>query len=387
MKQGEMLLTLNCGSATLKWALFDGRGRSFASGLVERIGQPRSFHQWQWNGRKRRQQVLVRNHTDALQTVRETFSQFRTDPHRISLVAHRVVHGGPASTPERITFKVFAGIIRRSNLAPLHHPPQIAGIQAAHRRFPRAQHFAVYDTLFFRNMPNRAAAYGLPLREAKRQGIRRYGFHGLSHASVAREAARRLHRPLRTLNLLTVHLGSGASIAALERGKPIDTSMGMTPLEGLVMGTRAGDLDPGILLFLLQSRRLSSRSLADLLTTRSGLLGLTSGFSSDMRDILVAAGYTVPGWRVARRVTPKTRQQCRAALEVFTYRVQKYLGAYATILGRVDAVVFTGGIGERSAPVRRMILANVPAFRRFRVLVVPSDEEGMMAQLIRKTGR
>lgn len=377
-------LVVNCGSATLKWALFDARLREQGSGNVERIGLSGTFAHFAFRTRPRKYPFSPgADYCDAFRAVAAFLRAQGLAPSAVIRVGHRVVHGGNARIPERISPAVMQGMVARTPLAPLHHPAQLLGIRAAMRIFPQAQHVAVYDTLFFHDLPLQAATYALPLALQKRFGIRRFGFHGLSHASVARETARRLGRPFNTLNCITVHLGSGCSMAAISRGKPTDTTMGFTPLEGLVMGTRSGDLDPGILLFLLREGKFSAAQLEELLDRRSGLLGLTGGWSSDFRDILVAAGIPVSGWRLREPVSRLLRTRCRLALDLFVYRIRKYLGAFAATLDRVDAVVFTGGIGERNAAVRALCLRGLRLPGRPRVFAIPSDEEGEIARLLR----
>ena len=253
-------------------------------------------------------------------------------------VGHRVVHGGEAfDCPTRIDAEVEARIDALSELAPLHNPANLRGIQIAKEFFPELQHIAVFDTAFHQSLPRRAKTYALPKDLMARHGIRRYGFHGMSHKYVAQCAAEYLRDEVQNLRIISCHLGNGCSVAAIEFGRSIETSMGMTPLEGLVMGTRSGDIDPGILAFLHEREGLDAVELDELLNKQSGLAGL-SGAGNDMRTIL--------------RKSTEGDPDCQLAIQVFTHRLRKYIGAYAAVMGGVDAIVFTGGIGENSSIIR-----------------------------------
>jgi acetate kinase len=303
-------------------------------------------------------------------------------------IGHRVVHGGERfSAPARIDDEVIAAIREQVPLAPLHNPSNLLGIEISRVAFPAAPQVAVFDTAFHRTMPPRAYRYALPRDLARRFHIRRYGFHGTSHAHVSRKAAEHLGRPLAEVNLVTMHLGNGASVAAVAGGRCIDTSMGLTPLEGLVMGTRSGDLDPAIVLFLHREARLSLDEIDTLLNRESGMKGLAG--VNDMRQV--------------ERRAADGDQVAQEALDVYCYRIRKYVGAYAAALGRLDALVFTAGVGENSVVVRAGVCRGLERFgvriddarNRLRsreprtvsagdstvaVLVVPTDEELEIAE-------
>lgn len=256
----------------------------------------------------------------------------------IAAVGHRVVHGGEQfDCPTRIDDQVMQQIDALKTLAPLHNPINLQGIKIARDLFSDLEHIAVFDTAFHQSMPRRAKTYALPKTLAEQHGIRRYGFHGMSHQYVARTAAKYLQDDLRNLRIITCHLGNGCSVAAIEYGRSVETSMGMTPLEGLVMGTRSGDIDPGIPAYLKEQKGMSLEEIDQLLNRESGLAGL-SGQGNDMRTILKAASNGDP--------------DCQLAIQVFTHRLRKYIGAYAAVMGGVDAIVFTGGIGENSKVIR-----------------------------------
>jgi acetate kinase len=317
------VLVLNTGSSSIKYQLFDMGDRSvLTSGLVERIGEAGS---------------QVADHQQGFASSFEALESSGGLRDPLAGIGHRVVHGGGRfSAPALIDQQVVEAIREQVPLAPLHNPSNLLGIQVAMAAFPATPQVAVFDTAFHRTMPPRAWRYALPRDLADRLRIRRYGFHGTSHAFVARRAAEHLGVPLAQLNLVTLHLGNGASVAAVAGGRCIDTSMGFTPLEGLVMGTRTGDLDPAIVFFLHREAGLPVGEIDELLNEQSGLKGLTG--ANDMREV--------------ERRAAAGDGPAREALEVYCYRARKYVGAYAAALGRVDALVFTAGIGEHSQVVR-----------------------------------
>jgi len=312
------ILVVNCGSSSLKASIVDAvSGQAISASTIERIGE------------------TVPNHAAAIDAALATLVG---DGVEIRGVGHRVVHGGEFfSRPTVIDDAVVEKIEALTPLAPLHNPANAQGIRAARAALPHLTHVAVFDTAFHSTLPNRAKHYALPEKLAKKHGIRRYGFHGPSHGYVANLAAEFLEAKLQDLRVITCHLGNGASVAAVEYGRSVETSMGLTPLEGLVMGTRSGDLDPGALLFLAREEGLDIDGIDHLLNRESGLKGL-SGVSNDMRDIEERAA--------------EGDRDCRMALNVFAHRLRKYIGAYAAVMGGVDAIVFTAGIGENSALLR-----------------------------------
>ena len=319
-------LVLNAGSSSLKYALFDEDEQLIEEGKRERLEATR--------------QERHQTHADAVAEVLDALKD-----RDICAVGHRVVHGGAEySDSQLVDDAVRAAIEARIPDAPVHNPYSLAAIEAAQAALPDIPHVAVFDTAFHARMPRRSTAYAIDQDVAERHGIRRYGFHGISHEYAARIAAEFLERPLEDLRLITLHLGNGASAAAVEFGRSTETSMGNTPLEGLVMGTRSGDVDGGVLLALLRTGEFDIDSLDELLNNRSGLAGL-SGLGNDMRDIQQAAA--------------DGDDRARLAINVFVHRVRKYISAYAAAMGGVDAIVFTGGIGENSASMRRRILQRL----------------------------
>lgn len=339
------VFVVNCGSSSIKYQLFDMTDESvLARGFLERVGSDGAvLHHWSDDERHDRA-VSAADHTAGLEIILKVL----VDPQigvignigEIDGVGHRVVHGGEQITASTRIDEALLDVVRRNaELAPLHNPPNLAGITAAMQEMPDTPHVAVFDTAFLSTLPARAYRYAVPQEWYARYHVRRYGFHGTSHRYVTLRAAKLLGKSPDRVNLITVHLGNGCSMTAVEGGKAIDHSMGMTPLEGLVMGTRSGDIDPAIVLFML-SRGLSTEQVDTALNKNSGLKGI-SGLSNDMRDLLSAA--------------ESGDKNAELAVEVFVYRVVKYVGSYRAILKTVDAVVLTGGIGENSLPIREKI--------------------------------
>lgn len=345
------VLVINCGSSSLKYQLFETEQEAcLAKGLVERIGTPGTLLTHQVPERDRHRAACdAPDHTAAMAAVLKVLA----DPElgvvknvgEIAAIGHRIVHGG-----ERFAHSVLIdeGVIQHiaacSELAPLHNPPHIMGIRACQRILPSVPMVAVFDTAFHQKMPPVAYMYALPYEYYEKYAIRRYGFHGTSHKYVAARAADLMQRPLADLRLITCHLGNGSSVTAIKNGHSVDTSMGFTPLEGLVMGTRSGDIDPYVIPFLMAKEDLTAEQVSQvILNKKSGVLGL-SGFSQDFRDL-----------ETASKEKTVTGQRAELALEVFAYRLRKYIGAYFTVLGGLDALVFTAGIGENQFEMRERV--------------------------------
>lgn len=349
------ILVLNAGSSSLKFELFEKSGaklKSLHCGHFDNHGKPiKDFD------------VLVKN---AIQEFLK--NRVLKNPVEIRAVGHRVVHGGEKYTkPTKITPAVIKEIRKLCKLAPLHNPPNLACILAAKKLLPFASQVAVFDTAFHQTMPEKAFLYGLPYSFYKKFRVRRYGFHGTSHQYVFEQAKKQLGKKL-TKRTVTCHLGNGCSITAILNGKAIDTSMGFTPLEGVPMGTRSGDIDPAIIFYLMENG-FSANEISAILNKESGLKGI-SGISSDVRDL----------WARYQKKDPASIR----ALEWFAYRIAKYIGAYSAALGGLDCVVFTGGIGENAWYLRKWILAYLKGFPKERILVIPTDEELKIAEEIIK---
>jgi acetate kinase len=392
----EKVLVINCGSSSLKYSFYDTTDEArHARGLVERIGidGTRLVHRGPKGEIKR---ALPKGDFAAafmamMEALAAKESGVISGAGEISVVAHRVVHGGEKFTEGTlITEEVLAQIEALNPLAPLHNPVNVAGIREMRRLFSAVPHVAVFDTAFHHTLPAYAYLYGLPYELYEKHSVRRYGFHGTSHHYVSLRAAQFLNRRPNELRLVSCHLGNGSSLCAVDHGRSVDTTMGFTPAEGLIMGTRCGDVDAGVLAFLERTEKLSASQSEELLNKKSGLLGL-SGISSDMREILKAA--------------EEGNHRALLALKAYCYRVRKYIGAYVASMGGLDAVIFTGGIGQGSAEVRGLALQGLECMgiqldeqrnrdargfdeicrissddSRVAVLVVPTDEERMMAR-------
>ena len=351
-----LILVLNAGSSSLKFTLMDmDNEESLAEGIAERVGMSEGFIRWTIQGEKGRLELDMNGHRKALSAIMEQLHKtVLVGDREVGAVGHRVVHGGGLFVdPELITPTVLKEIEELTFYAPLHIPPSVSGIRTAMELFPGVPQVAVFDTAFHHTMPDYAYTYGLPYELAQKLGLRRYGFHGTSHQYVAERTASLLDRPFAQTKIITCHLGNGSSITAVDGGKCVDTSMGLTPLEGVVMGTRCGNLDPGVITTLLDQEGLDGKSLSNLLNKKCGLLGI-SGVSSDCREVEEAMG---------------KNKRARLALETLWYGVLKYVGGYAAAMNGVDCVTFTGGIGENSALLRGWVC------RRLTYLGVELDEE------------
>ena len=345
------VLVINCGSSSIKYQLINTeKQETLCKGLVERIGAVTSIIRQEWIGEKvTKKSVSISNHTAALKIIMELLLKADNDAlhslDEIEAVGHRVVHGGETFKDSVLIDDYVEEAIQDAfDIAPLHNPPNLQGIRAAKEHLPNIPHVAVFDTAFHQTLPTEAFLYGIPNRLYRRYKIRRYGFHGTSHYYVSRRYFKLTGKPKKGSKLITCHLGNGASITAIKDGKSIDTSMGFTPLEGLLMGTRSGDIDPSILFYLIEKEELSVANVHALLNKHSGLLGL-SGYAADMRDLIAEA--------------EDGDRRSQEAIDVFCYRAKKYIGAYAAALNGVDGIIFTGGIGENSALIRSKILQNL----------------------------
>ena len=339
------VLVLNAGSSSLKFAVMALQGGEPAlSGLAERLGTAQASIRLDRGGERVTEALAGGNHREAVARVLKELEKLGLRA-QVAAVGHRVVHGGELfAAPARITPEVLAAIRACVPLAPLHNPANLAGIVAAQEAFPELLQVAVFDTAFHQTLPPVAYRYAVPEEWYEKRRVRRYGFHGTSHQFVAQEAVQRLNLDPAQHGLITAHLGNGASVAAVRDGRSVDTSMGLTPLEGLVMGTRSGNVDPGLVAFMVREAGLSVEEVTDALNTRSGLKGL-SGLTNDMRELEAAAAGGHAG--------------AQLALDVFVYRLAQTMASYVVSLDRLDALVFTGGIGENSVGVRARVMARL----------------------------
>lgn len=357
-------LIINSGSSSLKFKLFNKNLNEKASGIVEKIGQKGSFFVFKKGKGEIKIETNIANHKQALALVLDILQKYKFDLNKVKKIGHRVVHGGTEFVkPTLINNSVLKKLKKYNKLAPLHNPYNLLGIEICLKNFPQAKNYAVFDTAFYSTLPDYVYNYAIP----PKYKFRKFGFHGISHEYVATQVARKLKKTLSKLNLITCHLGSGCSITAIKNGKAIDTSMGFTPLEGLMMSTRSGDLDPAIPLRLSESG-MKAAEVEKMLNFDSGWYGLTG--LKDMRDILVACGYKIENYKT-KKFSLQQKKQAVLALQMFVYRIQKYIGSYLAVLGKVDAIVFTAGIGERNVLIRQMIMKGFEA----KTLVVKTDEE------------
>lgn len=389
----DKILVINTGSSSLKFKLFDYDDLSLiANGLVERIGEEEQRFKINYNDVKKKQAVEASDHKTAFKIVIDNLLDpdhgLMKDISEIRGVGHRVVHGGETfSSTVVIDEPVIEKMRECIPLAPLHNPPNLTGIEAAEELLSDVPHVGVFDTAFHQSLQPHAYLYGLPYELYKKHHIRRYGFHGTSHKFVSKKLLEILDRDAIGIKVVTCHLGNGSSLTAVKDGKSIDTSMGMTPLEGVVMGTRAGDMDPAVVTFLMEKEDLTPQQVDKLMNKKSGMLGL-SGISNDFRDIWAAAD--------------EGNRRAQLALEVFCYRIKKYIGAYAAAMGGLTDVIFTAGIGENDYRVREKICQGLEFLgikldpdlnrgkksqrkissddSRVRVWVIPTDEELMIAR-------
>ncbi|MCL2471489.1 MAG: acetate kinase [Propionibacteriaceae bacterium] len=391
------ILVLNCGSSSVKYQMIDvDSEKVLASGLVEKIGLEDGNITHKTHGDQYRIDETIANHTEALALVTRAFHTWGPALEESVAVGHRIVHGGDKyRQPTLITAEVLQGLTDLSDLAPLHNPPAIAGIKAAQQVLASVPHVAIFDTAFFGTLPEESYLYAINREVCEQYGIRKYGFHGTSHDYVSKQAAEFLGVDLASVNQIVCHLGNGASISAVKGGIAVDTSMGMTPLEGLVMGTRSGDIDPGLFSYLEREAGMGAQEVDTLLNKQSGMWGLADG-SSDHRDI----------WDKIEAGDVHASQ----AIAVYVHRLVSYIGAYAAVLGHLDLLVFTAGVGENDFRLRERVLDRLGGFgvrldpqrnavrssepriisaddSTLRVLVVPTNEELSMArqtyQLIR----
>lgn len=346
-----IILALNCGSSSVKYQLFDWeRKEVVAKGMVERVIIGDSFIMHEVPGRETyRKEYECPDHQVAIdliiRTVVDAEQGVLGDINEISAVGHRVVHGGEMFTRSvLIDEKVLDAVKEVQHLAPLHNPPNIAGIEAAQAVLPHVPHVAIFDTAFHQTMPEHAYLYPLPYEWYEKYGVRRYGFHGTSHLYVSKRAAVLIGKKPSESNIITMHIGNGVSHCAIKGGVSVDTSMGLTPLEGAVMGTRCGDIDPAIPAFMMQKENLSAKEIDSILNKKSGVLGVTGRFT-DRRDVIENAA--------------NGDHRCKVALDIEAYRLRKYIGTYMAVLGRLDAVVFTAGVGEMGWPIREKTIEGL----------------------------
>ena len=388
----SLVLAINAGSSSLKFQLLRMPAETLVTkGLIERIGIKDSIFTIEVNGEKIKDVKDIKDHEEAINIMLDSFKQHGIidDINDIAGTGHRVVHGGELfPTSALVTDKVEEQIESLSELAPLHNPANLMGIRAFRKLLPNIPHVAVFDTSFHQSMPEQSYLYSLPYQYYKDYGIRKYGFHGTSHKYVSQRAAEIMNKPIEELRIISCHIGNGASIAAIDGGESIDTSMGFTPLAGVTMGTRSGNIDPALIPFIMQKTGQNAEEVLNVLNKESGLLGI-SGTSSDLRDLESDA--------------EEGKERAQLALDVFASRIHKYIGSYATRMHGVDVIVFTAGVGENSSTVRAKVLEGLEFMGIYwdpkknetirgeegfinyphspvKVIVIPTNEEVMIAR-------
>ncbi|MHA2363009.1 MAG: acetate/propionate family kinase [Candidatus Hodarchaeales archaeon] len=396
-----IILTLNCGSSSVKYSLFDTKTQNMlAKGIVGRIGLSNSYihHNTQTMNFKR--DIKCKDHTKAIKYALDMIISplesggVLKNLKNVEAVGHRVVHGGEKFIRSTLVNNEVEQVIEDlSELAPLHNPPNLQGIRAAKAHLPNVSHVAIFDTAFHQTMPDFAYRYAIPQEWYSEYKVRRYGFHGTSHYYVSQRAKELLNKSVKNAKIITLHLGNGASVTAVKEGVSIDTSMGMTPLEGLIMGTRSGDIDPAVIFYMLRSKKMSPKEIDNTLNRESGLLGITN--YQDVKDVVDLA--------------KKGDTNAMLALKMATYRIRKYIGAYFMAMEGLDAIVFTAGIGENSSYFRELVLEGLDFFgveldkktnleaiggseeriiskktSKIKVFVIPTNEELVMAQDVEK---
>lgn len=388
----SLVLAINAGSSSLKFQLIRMPEETLVTkGLIERIGIKDSIFTIEVNGEKIKDVKDIKDHEEAINIMLDSFKQHGIidDINDIAGTGHRVVHGGELfPTSALVTDKVEEQIESLSELAPLHNPANLMGIRAFRKLLPNIPHVAVFDTSFHQSMPEQSYLYSLPYQYYKDYGIRKYGFHGTSHKYVSQRAAEIMNKPIEELRIISCHIGNGASIAAIDGGESIDTSMGFTPLAGVTMGTRSGNIDPALIPFIMQKTGQNAEEVLNVLNKESGLLGI-SGTSSDLRDLESDA--------------EEGKERAQLALDVFASRIHKYIGSYATRMHGMDVIVFTAGVGENSSTVRAKVLEGLEFMGIYwdpkknetirgeegfinyphspvKVIVIPANEEVMIAR-------
>ncbi|MCD4705408.1 acetate kinase [bacterium] len=398
------ILVLNSGSTSLKFKIFNYQNlKEIHNGLIEKIGLSPQSHRKSGTGgipSAGKNSIIkfdntiinskksIKSHQEALKIVKE-FLVEKTQIN-ISLVIHRVVHGGTEfNKPVKLNSKIITKISKYNNLAPLHNPINLKVAKYSLELWKTKQ-IAVFDIMFFKNLPPIAYLYPLPLKYYKKWNIRKFGFHGFSHQGMLQGSAKILKKKEDKCNIITCHLGGGSSISAIKNGKAVEISMGFSPVSGLMMMTRSGDIDPAIIFHLKNQAKLSLPEIYELLNHNSGLKGITQ--INDLRDIMILAGYkiTLPTGRQEDykpniKANKEKKALAKLALDLFIYRIQRHISSYITLLPKVDAIVFSGGIGERNSDIRNLIFKNIYLPQKYKKIIVKCDEEKVMAQIVSKS--
>ncbi len=367
-----MYLVINSGSTSLKFKIFDKTYKELNFGIIEKIGQNHSIIEF-----KNKKNVLhVSSHKQALEILKNYLD---TEKIVITNVVHRIVHGGDKfQKPIKLNSRVIKEISKYSPLAPLHNPINLKTAEYSLNLWKNINHIGVFDTMFFKTLPEIAYSYPINHDIAKKYGIRKFGFHGFSHYGMLQETSKLLNKKVNKLNIITCHLGGGSSISAIKNGKAIEISMGFSPSSGVMMMTRSGTIDPEII-FYLSSLGLKNQEIKDILNLISGLFGISK--IKDLRDIMILCGYKIPGYVSHLKANKILRKNSQLALNMFIYGIQRQISSYITLYDKIDAIVFSGGIGERNSDIRNLILKDLKILKNTKHLVVKCNEEKYMLML------
>lgn len=375
----KYILVLNSGSTSLKFKIFNYKSlKEIHSGIIEKIGLKQSIIEFDDSVISNRKSV--KSHQQALKIINDfLLSETKIN---ISLIIHRVVHGGSEfNKPTILNKKTIEKISKYNNLAPLHNPINLKVAKYSLIIWPNIKQVAVFDTLFFQTLPVVAYLYPIPIKYLKKYHIRKFGFHGFSHQGMLIGSAKILKKKINKCNLIACHLGGGCSISAIKNGKAIESSMGFSPMSGLMMMTRAGDIDPAIILYLRTVVGLKLQDIYKLLNFHSGLKGISK--INDLRDIMILAGYKVKGYKSRIRTNKNNKVASKLALNLFIYRIQRYISSYVTLLPKIDAIAFSGAIGERNFDIRSLILKNLKLPKSCKKIIVECNEEKNMAESVK----
>ncbi|MFH1866731.1 MAG: hypothetical protein ABIJ81_01470 [Patescibacteria group bacterium] len=380
--KSSYLLVLNTSGDSLNWALYTAPDlEEIGRGAVERIGLSNSFTEGRLLGKLVVAKSKISGHQQALAYVLKLIAWHGLPLKQIKKVGHRVAFGSTDfDKPVKLNLKNLSVLTKNTVGALSHRTVEIITIQAGLKFLNKADHWAVFDTTWYCDLPDYSKYYALPIDIQKKKKLQRFGLHGISHQYVAEKTANNLNKDLTKLNLITCYLGGRSSITALRYGRVIDTSAGFTPLEGLMGATQSGDLDPGLVLHLIDKLKMKPVAVRALLNDSAGWLGVAG--VKDMRELMVRAGYEILGYKTQGKISAEAKEGARLALKMYIYRVQKYIGAYAAILGRVDAIVFTGNIGERNETIRTLIIRGLPKLKDIPELIIPTNEELAIARQI-----
>lgn len=361
----DKILVLNSGSTSLKFKIFDKNQKEYNSGVIEKIGSEKSII----NLDGKTEHYKISNHKQALNIIKEKYQNLKFE-----FIVHRIVHGGSEFTKPVLLNKSSIEKIKKYNdLAPLHNPINLSTAQEALLIWKNVKQFGAFDTMFFSTLEEEVYTYPINLEISKKYNIRKFGFHGFSHQKMLEDSAKILKKSKNKCNLITCHLGGGSSISAIKNGKAIEISMGFTPNSGLMMLSRSGDIDSSIINYLNKKHNINIERIDKMLNFESGIKGISK--LDDLRDVMILNGYKIKGYKTHTKINPETKKLARLALKMFIYRIQRYISSYMTLLPNIDAIVFSGGIGERNEDIRKLIFKNLYIKGKIKTIVIKANEE------------